>query len=118
MIRRKLIAGNWKMNKTAADGVALTKDIVAEIGRIGTVDVVVCPPFTALESVAQALEGQSVKLGAQTGLFEDVPADGFMNGTPAVPFGLERRLVVLSRRLPDLFKKVDSLTASLDSARR
>ena len=62
--------------------------------------------------------GDRVKLGAQTGLFEDVPADGFMNGTPAVPFGLERRLVVLSRRLPDLFKKVDSLAASLDSAKR
>ena len=62
--------------------------------------------------------GDRVKLGAQTGLFEDVPADGFMNGTPAVPFGLERRLVVLSRRLPELFKKVDSLTASLDSAGR
>jgi UDP-3-O-[3-hydroxymyristoyl] glucosamine N-acyltransferase len=62
--------------------------------------------------------GDRVKLGAQTGLFEDVPADGFMNGTPAVSFGLERRLVVLSRRLPDLFKKVDSLTASLDSAKR
>ena len=62
--------------------------------------------------------GDRVKLGAQTGLFEDVPADGFMNGTPAVPFGLERRLVVLSRRLPELFKKVDSLAASLDSAKR
>jgi UDP-3-O-[3-hydroxymyristoyl] glucosamine N-acyltransferase len=62
--------------------------------------------------------GDRVKLGAQTGLFEDVPTDGFMNGTPAMPFGLERRLVVLSRRLPDLFKKVDSLTASLDSAKR
>jgi UDP-3-O-[3-hydroxymyristoyl] glucosamine N-acyltransferase len=62
--------------------------------------------------------GDRVKLGAQTGLFEDVPADGFMNGTPAVPFGLERRLVVLSRRLPELFKKVDSLAASLDSAER
>jgi UDP-3-O-[3-hydroxymyristoyl] glucosamine N-acyltransferase len=62
--------------------------------------------------------GDRVKLGAQTGLFEDVSADGFMNGTPAVPFGLERRLVVLSRRLPELFKKVDSLAASLDSAKR
>jgi triosephosphate isomerase (TIM) len=65
MIRRKLIAGNWKMNKTAGDGVTLTKDIVAEIGRIGSVDVVLCPPFTALESVAKTLEGQSLKLGAQ-----------------------------------------------------
>ncbi len=65
MIRKKLIAGNWKMNKTAADGVSLTKDIVAEIGRETTVDIVLCPPFTALESVARALEGQAVKLGAQ-----------------------------------------------------
>jgi triosephosphate isomerase (TIM) len=64
-LRRKVIAGNWKMNKTAADGVALTKDIVAEIGREATVDIVLCPPFTALESVAHALEGQSIKLGAQ-----------------------------------------------------
>jgi len=62
--------------------------------------------------------GDRVKLGAQAGLFEYVPADGFMNGTPALAYGLERRLVVLSRRLPDLFKKVDSLTASLDSAKR
>jgi UDP-3-O-[3-hydroxymyristoyl] glucosamine N-acyltransferase len=62
--------------------------------------------------------GDRVKLGAQAGLFEDVSSDGFMNGTPAVPFGLERRLVVLARRLPDLFKKVDSLAASLDSAKR
>ena len=65
MIRRKLIAGNWKMNKTAADGVTLTKDIAAEIGREGTVDIVLCPPFTALESVGKALEGLSLKLGAQ-----------------------------------------------------
>lgn len=65
MIRRKLIAGNWKMNKSAADGVALIKDITAEIGRLGSVDIVVCPPFTALESAAKALEGQGVKLGAQ-----------------------------------------------------
>ena len=62
--------------------------------------------------------GDRTRLGAQTGLFEDIPADGFYNGTPAVPIGLERRLVVLSRKLPDLFKKVDSLAASLDSLRR
>jgi triosephosphate isomerase len=64
-LRKKLIAGNWKMNKTAADGVALTKEIAAAIGRETSVDVVLCPPFTALESVAHALEGQAIKLGAQ-----------------------------------------------------
>jgi triosephosphate isomerase len=65
MIRKKLIAGNWKMNKTAADGSALTQEIVGEIGRETAVDIVLCPPFTALESVGRVLEGQAVKLGAQ-----------------------------------------------------
>ena len=62
--------------------------------------------------------GHRVQLGAQTGVFVDIPADGFYNGTPAIPIGLERRLVVLSRKLPDLFKKVDSLVASLDAGSR
>lgn len=66
MIRRKLIAGNWKMNKTAGEGAALAQEIVAGVGREPAVDVVLCPPFTALESVSRALEGQVVKLGAQT----------------------------------------------------
>lgn len=62
--------------------------------------------------------GDRVHLGAQAGLFEDIPEGSFYNGTPAVPIGLERRLVVLSRKLPDLFKKVDSLAASLDAVSR
>ncbi len=65
MIRKKLIAGNWKMNKTAADGISLTRDIVEVVGREASVDIVLCPPYTALESVAKLLEGQAVRLGAQ-----------------------------------------------------
>ncbi|HYC72548.1 MAG TPA: triose-phosphate isomerase [Opitutaceae bacterium] len=64
-MRRKLIAGNWKMNKTAGDGAVLAQDLVAAVGKEPSVDVVLCPPFTALESVGRALEGQAVKLGAQ-----------------------------------------------------
>jgi len=65
MIRKKLIAGNWKMNKSGGDAVTLAKDIVEAIGRETSVDIVLCPPFTALESVGHVLEGQSIKLGAQ-----------------------------------------------------
>ena len=68
--RKKFIAGNWKMNKTSADGVALVRDIVAAVGKQSDVEVVVCPPFTALESSAHALEGSNVKLGAQNMHFE------------------------------------------------
>ena len=65
MHRKKLIAGNWKMNKTASDGVVLTRELIAALGRETSVDVVLCPPFTALESVGRALEGHALKLGAQ-----------------------------------------------------
>ena len=80
--RRKLIAGNWKMNKTGADAVALVTEIVAAVGRQADVDVVVCPPFTALESVARALEGSNVKLGAQNMHHE---ASGAFTGEIAAP---------------------------------
>ena len=63
--RKKLIAGNWKMNKTATDAVALVREIVLAVGQLTDVDIVVCPPFTALESVGKKLEGSTVKLGAQ-----------------------------------------------------
>ncbi len=65
MIRKKLIAGNWKMNKTSADAVTLVQEVVTAVGRNTDVDVVVCPPFTSLESVFKVLDGSTVKLGAQ-----------------------------------------------------
>jgi triosephosphate isomerase len=65
MFRKKVIAGNWKMNKTANEAVALAKDIIEEVGRETSVDIVLCPPFTALAAVAHVLEGQAVKLGGQ-----------------------------------------------------
>ena len=63
--RKKLIAGNWKMNKTSADAATLVGDLVSAIGKQNDVDVVVCPPFTSLESAGKVLEGSTVKLGAQ-----------------------------------------------------
>ncbi|MFH1498933.1 MAG: triose-phosphate isomerase [Verrucomicrobiota bacterium] len=64
-LRKKLIAGNWKMNKTSADAASLAEEIVAAVGKTTDVDIVVCPPFTSLDSVGKALEGSSIKLGAQ-----------------------------------------------------
>ncbi len=80
--RKKLIAGNWKMNKTSADAVALVQELVGAIGRQVDVDVVVCPPFTALEGVGKVLEGSSVKLGAQNMHFE---ANGAYTGEISAP---------------------------------
>jgi triosephosphate isomerase (TIM) len=80
--RKKLIAGNWKMNKTSPDGVALARDLVGTIGKQSDVEVIVCPPFTAIESVGKALEGSNVKLGAQNMHFE---ASGAFTGEISAP---------------------------------
>lgn len=53
--------------------------------------------------------GKGAKAGGQAGINSDVPAGSFINGTPAIPLYLERRLAVLQRKLPDLFKRVDAL---------
>jgi triosephosphate isomerase (TIM) len=64
-MRRKFIAGNWKMNTTRADGVALASAIAAKIGSSSAVDVAVCPPSVYLEAVGQAIKNSAVGLGAQ-----------------------------------------------------
>ncbi len=82
IIRKKLIAGNWKMNKTPADGATLVAELVAALGKQTDVDVVVCPPFTGLESAAKALDGSTIKLGAQNMHFE---ASGAFTGEVSAP---------------------------------
>jgi triosephosphate isomerase len=64
---RRLIAGNWKMNLLRAEAAALAKGVVAALGggRDLAADVAVCPPFTALAAVAEAIAGSAVALGAQ-----------------------------------------------------
>jgi len=64
--RKLIIAGNWKMNKTVAEALALVSDLKIELVNVKEVDIVVCPPFTALESVSKAiLETKNIRLGAQ-----------------------------------------------------
>ena len=57
--------------------------------------------------------GQGAKAGGRAAITADVPAGTFVNGNPAIPYQLERRLVVLNHRLPDLFKRVAALEAQL-----
>ena len=63
--RKLIIAGNWKMNKTVAEALALVKGLKLELANIKEVDVVVCPPFTALGEVSNAIMDSIIRLGAQ-----------------------------------------------------
>ncbi len=63
--RKLIIAGNWKMHKTAAEALALVKSLKIDLANIKEVDVVVCPPFTALAFVAKEVLESNIRLGAQ-----------------------------------------------------
>ena len=63
--RKLIIAGNWKMNKTVAEALDLVTGFKRELASVKEVDLVVCPPFTALESVSKAILESNLRLGAQ-----------------------------------------------------
>ncbi|HVI51837.1 MAG TPA: triose-phosphate isomerase [Candidatus Sulfotelmatobacter sp.] len=66
MARRPLIAGNWKMNGLKADGVALAKGVAAKIAEAAPrCDMLVCPPATLIDAVAQAAAGSALAVGGQ-----------------------------------------------------
>jgi UDP-3-O-[3-hydroxymyristoyl] glucosamine N-acyltransferase len=55
--------------------------------------------------------GKGSKGGGQAGIAANVPAGAYVNGTPAIPYQLERRIAVLQQRLPDLFRRMDAIEA-------
>lgn len=63
--RKLIIAGNWKMNKTVAEALNLVTGIKRELKDVKEVDIVVCPPFTALSDVSKAILDSNIRLGAQ-----------------------------------------------------
>ncbi len=63
--RRPLIAGNWKMHTTVAQGLALLGEMQPALERVSEADVVICPPFTHLAPFRTALGGSPLRLGAQ-----------------------------------------------------
>jgi len=63
--RKLIIAGNWKMNKTVAEALDLVAGIKRELKDVKEVDIVVCPPFTALGEVSKAILDSNIRLGAQ-----------------------------------------------------
>src|ERR1051326_3461239 len=64
--RKLIIAGNWKMNKTVAEALDLVSGLKRELAKVKEVDIVICPPFTALGEVSKAvLDSKNIRLGAQ-----------------------------------------------------
>jgi triosephosphate isomerase (TIM) len=71
MARKPIIAGNWKMFKGRTEAADLANAFVAKAGTVTDVEMVLCPVFTSIETVANAIRGSKVQLGAQNCHFED-----------------------------------------------
>jgi len=92
-MRIPIIAGNWKMNKNTEDTRKFIQEFNSLLGDT-EIEVVVCPPFTSLESASQLLKNSSVKLGAQNMSWED---QGAFTGevSPAMLLDLGVEFVIL-----------------------
>ncbi len=73
-MRKPLVAGNWKMNKTVEQATLLVADMLPGLEAVRTVDRVLCPPFTSLMVVSGMLAGTEVGLGAQNLYWEETGA--------------------------------------------
>jgi triosephosphate isomerase len=69
--RVPLIAGNWKMFKSSAEGAAFVTELAARVAHLGGREIVVAPPFTGLADAARAASATTIKVSAQNMFFED-----------------------------------------------
>lgn len=81
-MRKLIIAGNWKLNKTIEESVELAQAIKAKAANIKDVDIVLCPVFTALSDVNKNIRGSALGLGAQDVYWQDA---GAFTGEVSVP---------------------------------
>jgi len=82
-LRRPLIVGNWKMNKTASEAATFIRDLRERVSASPHADVVIAPPFTALETACSALGPSSwINLGAQDVHWEE---QGAFTGEVSAP---------------------------------
>jgi triosephosphate isomerase len=70
-MRVPMIAGNWKMNTTVSQAVALVSEMRRELNEMDSIDRVLCPPFVSLVAVRELIKGSSIRLGAQNLYFEE-----------------------------------------------
>lgn len=92
-MRKPMMAGNWKMNKTVAEAVALAEAIRDRTSQYQNVDRVICPPFVCLPGVSAAVSGSPITVGAQTMHWEE---SGAFTGeiSPTMLAGLAQYVII------------------------
>ncbi|MGN0306800.1 MAG: triose-phosphate isomerase [Lachnospiraceae bacterium] len=108
MARRKIVAGNWKMNMTPSEAVKLVEELKPLVAS-DDVDVVYCVPAIDIVPVVEAVRGSNVAVGAENMYFEDKGAyTGEISAPMLVDAGVKYVILGHSERR-DYFKEDDSL---------
>ena len=108
MARRKIIAGNWKMNKTPSEAKALCEELLPLV-KNDDADVVFCVPAIDIVPVVEAVKGSNVKVGAENMYFEDAGAyTGEISAAMLKDAGVEYVILGHSERR-EYFKEDDEL---------
>jgi triosephosphate isomerase (TIM) len=84
--RRPLVAANWKMHKTVAESEAFLDRLLGALDRLEGIEVVVCPPYTALAAAVERTAGSPVRIAAQNVHFEP---SGAFTGEVSIPMLVE-----------------------------
>jgi len=117
--RRPLVAANWKMHGTVADGVTLARGVADGLPGLGsTADVVVCPPYTLLDAVGRAIRGRLL-LGAQNLHWEDKGAfTGEVSGPMLTELGCSHVIIGHSERRQSFGETDETVRRRLAAAGR
>ena len=108
MARKKIIAGNWKMNMTPSQAVALCEEL-KDVVKSDSVDVVYCVPAIDIVPVVEAVKGTNVEVGAENMYFEEKGAyTGEISAEMLVDAGVKYVIIGHSERR-DYFKEDDAL---------
>jgi triosephosphate isomerase len=118
-MRKPIIAGNWKLNKTPHEALVLANELKRDIVDIEGVDIVLCPPFTALPDVADALTDTDIALGAQNIFWEDAGAfTGEISGTMLKDLGVTYVIIGHSERRQYFYETNETVNKRLRAALR
>lgn len=96
--KKKIIAGNWKMNKTPKEAADFVNELKAKVAGVDS-EVVVCVPFVCIPAVVEAAKGSNIKVGAQNMHWEEKGAfTGEVSGAMLSELGIEYVIIGHSER--------------------